>query len=555
MRDCTKDWIGKGDALFAERFPLDSLWQTICENFHVMRADFTRRRFFSEEFASYLMTGRPAMAHRDLSNSIPAMMRPRDRQWLFARTPDDKINMDRSGRAYLDHISDLQFRAMYDPRAMMVRSCKEADGDYSAIGNAVFTCEPNQWVNGLLIRCHHPRDVVWAEGEDLKIKEHHHRREITVRELCRMFPKGVSKLVSEALAKEPNRKINVRRFVVPTAEYEFEKPLRNKARFPVASVYVDLDNDTVMEEVPLRVNPYVIPRWVTISGSQYAYSPATVYGLPDARMLQQMALTILEAGQKATDPPLKAVAEAITGGVNTGAGMVTWVDPDYDERTGPVLEHLIQKYDGLQYGANREEKVEGTLDAIFFLNQIRIPQITKEMTAQESRQIYEEFQRNSLPLLEPIETEYNGALCSTAFEQLQCMGLFGRPEDMPRILSGQEIRFEFDTPLKAAAEQAKVFKFQQCTDIIAKAMQVDQSAVMEFDVHKGTRDAVIASGGAEWLFDEAVVKKKLAQQQQQNAATAAAQAMANGADTATKVATAAKSAGDAGQSLQAAGMA
>jgi hypothetical protein len=64
LRDSVRDWIGKGDALFADVFPLHSLWQTLCENFHVMRADFTRKRFFSEEFASYLMTGRPAMAHR-----------------------------------------------------------------------------------------------------------------------------------------------------------------------------------------------------------------------------------------------------------------------------------------------------------------------------------------------------------------------------------------------------------------------------------------------------------------------------------------------------------
>lgn len=555
MRDCTKDWIGKGDALFADRFPLDSLWQSLCENFHFMRADFTRKRFYSEEFASYLMTGRPMMAHRDLTNCIPALMRPRDRQWLFARTPDDKINSDRQARAYLDWISDKQFRAMYAPGGMMVRSLKEADGDYSAVGNNIITCEPNDFRNGLQWRCHHPKDVVWAEGADLKIKEIHHRREITVRDLNRMFPRTAARQVKDALAKEPNRKINVRRFVVPAAEFEFETAVRNLRRFPWASVYIDLDNDCEMEAVPLRVNPYRISRWVTISGSQYAYSPATVLGLPDGRMLQQMALTILEAGQKATDPPLKAVAEAITGAVNTGAGMITWVDPDYDERTGPALEHLIQKYDGLQYGAQREEKVEGTLDAIFFLNQIRMPQITKDMTAFEASKVYEEFQRNALPLLEPISDDYNANVCEVGFEQLQCMGLLGRPEDMPRILSGQEIRFEFDTPLKAAAEQAKIFKFSQCTDIVAKGAQVDPTVSMEFDFHKGARESVIAAGGADWLLDAAVVKRNIAQQQRQQQATAAAAAMAHGADTATRVATAVKSAGDAAQSVQQAGMA
>jgi hypothetical protein len=49
---------------------------------------------------------------------------------------------------------------------------------------------------------------------------------------------------------------------------------------------------------------YVIPRWQTVSGSQYAYSPATVAALPDARLIQAMTLTFFEAGEKATNPPM-----------------------------------------------------------------------------------------------------------------------------------------------------------------------------------------------------------------------------------------------------------
>src|SRR5258708_16035132 len=187
MRDRTRELISQGDGLFAKVFPLHSLWQTLCENFHVMRADYTRLRFFSEEFASYLMTGRPAMAHRDLSNAIPALMRPRGRQWLFARTDDERINEDREARAYLDWLSEHQFHTMYARTACLVRSCKEADGDYSAVGNAVLTVEPNELRQGLLIRCWHPKDVVWTEGHDLKINAVHHRRKITVRDLCKLF--------------------------------------------------------------------------------------------------------------------------------------------------------------------------------------------------------------------------------------------------------------------------------------------------------------------------------------------------------------------------------
>lgn len=552
MKTRCRELIAQGDGLFAKRFPLESLWQTLCENFHVMRADYTRIRFFSEEFASYLMTGRPAMAHRDLTNAFPAMMRPADRQWLWARTHDKRINEDREARAYLDWLSEQQFQAMHERSACLVRSCKEADGDFSSVGNAVLTVEPNVFMNGLLIRCWHPKDVVWTEGQDLKISSAHHRRKDSIRDLCRLFPKTVNSLVLSQLSKEPDREITCRRLVVPSDEYDLE--IRNRDRFPHVSITVDVENDTILEEKPLRSSPYVIPRWVTISGSQYAYSPAAVYGLPDARMLQQMALTMLEAGQKSVDPPLTAVAEAINGGVNTGAGMITWKDADYDERTGPVLEHLIQKYDGLQYGAAREERVENTLDAIFFLNQIRLPQITKDMTAYEASKLYEEFQRNSLPLVQPIEVEYNGGLAEASFNVLQQLNRLGRPDDVPRILQGQDIRWEFDTPLKAAAETAKVFKFSQVTDVLAKGMQVDPKVVLNFDANKATREAMIGAGGADWLLPEDQVKQALAQQQQKEAATEAANAVAHGSDAATRAAGAVESAGNAAKSLQDAGM-
>ena len=57
------------------------------------------------------------------------------------------------------------------------------------------------------------------------------------------------------------------------------------------------------EETGRPIIGYVIPRWQTISGSQYAVSPAAVCALPDARLLQSMALILLEAGESRLTRP------------------------------------------------------------------------------------------------------------------------------------------------------------------------------------------------------------------------------------------------------------
>lgn len=550
MKARARELIAHGDKLFAQRRPLETLWQTLAENFHVMRADFTRQRYMSDEFASFLMTGRPALAHRTLSNSIPALMRPRDRQWVWARTHDERINNERESRGYLDWMSREMYRAMYRAPSGFVRSCKEADGDYSAFGNAVMSLEPNQMRDGLLQRTWHLRDVVWTHDHALKTNQVHHRREdLSVRDVVKLYPETAHESLKTTKMKEdPDAKVRCRRIVLPADEYDLE--IKNRARFPFVLIDIDIENDCILAEVPSRTLKYIIPGWARVSGSQYAYSLSTIYALPDARMLQQITLTMLEAGQKATDPPMIAVTEAIAGGVNSGAGMITWTDADYDERTGEVLRPMDMRFDGIRYGADREDRITGTIDATFFLNELRMPQVTKEMTAYEASKLYEEFARNSMPLLEPIEVEYNGGMCSAWFDEMQQLGLLGSPFDLPQSLRGQEFRWEFDTPMKAASEQQKVFTFQTVTDIAVKGAQVDPSTVMNVDWNKASREAFTGAGGADWLLPEEQVKQMRDRKAQADQAAQTANAMAHGADVATQMSTAVESAANAGQALQ-----
>src|SRR5262249_1573305 len=99
-----------------------------------------------------------------------------------------------------------------------------------------------------------------------------------------------------------------------------------KVNTPFTSIYYDVDHDTVLEEVPSFDLFYSIERWQTVSGSQYAFSPATVAALPEARLLQAMTWTLLEAGEKATNPPLIANQNIFRSDVAMYAGGLTWVD-------------------------------------------------------------------------------------------------------------------------------------------------------------------------------------------------------------------------------------
>jgi hypothetical protein len=138
VRQRVKDIVRVGDKSLRNRYPIMSrLWQTQAENFHVMRADFTRQRYMSEEFGSYLMTGRPARCHRDLSDAFSAMLR-RD-QWFHAATDNELVNEDRDAKIWLEAASKHMRRLMYDRRANFVRVDQDVDKDFCAFGNGVIT--------------------------------------------------------------------------------------------------------------------------------------------------------------------------------------------------------------------------------------------------------------------------------------------------------------------------------------------------------------------------------------------------------------------------------
>ncbi|MBZ0149248.1 MAG: head-tail connector protein [Pseudorhodoplanes sp.] len=532
MKTRVRDIVEQGNRLFEKRRPMLSLWQTMAENFYPMRADFTRPRQAGEEFASHLMTGKPVLAHRDLGNALSSMLRPRGQTWFHARTDDEAINADARCKQFLDSLSEAMRRLMYDKRAQFVRATKQGDHDFVAFGQTVIEPLPNRDQDGILFRNHHLKDVVWCENAELEIDLLHREWKLEARQLAKVFPASVHQSVREAAKKTPYREFKCRHIVMPADDYDLagEGGYGNKQLFPFVSIHVDCENEIVLEEVPRKRLGYVIPRWVTVSGSQYAHSPATVTALPDARMLQQITLTLLEAGQKAVDPPLKATKEAIQGGVNAFAGGLTWVDAEYDEKLGAAIEPLMDVSKGFPVGHAREDKIESLIAEAFFLNQIRMPAPDgKQRTAYEVQTLFEDYIRQALPLFEPMELEYNGGLCEETFNLGMDFGAFRSFEDMPQELRGRDVRWQFESPLQAANERAKAQAFVESTQLLATAAQIDPNVQFDFNLDTAFRDALAGVSPASWIVPREDADAARAQTAQMLGAAAAAQALAQGA--------------------------
>jgi hypothetical protein len=508
------------DTMYGKALPLRGLWQELADQFYPERADFTIWRPLGTDFAANLMTSYPIQCRRDLANQFSTMLRPTARPWfhLQMRHEDRKSEQDLDIKRWLQWFEDVQRRAMYDRVALFNRATSEADHDFAAFGQCGLSVELNRARTALLYRTWHLRDMVWQNNEEGMIGTIFRKWKPTAQTLMRTFPKSVHEKIGELVKKTPFEEVECLHMVVDADMYDDDA--RGKPRW---SIWYDTQNTHVMEAVPIWGKHYIIPRWQTVSsavyGSQYSFSPATVAALPDARLIQAMTYTLLEAGEKATQPPMVATQDAIKSDVSVYAGGVTWVDAEYDERLGEALRPLTQDFRGFNFGVELNRDTRELILKSFYLDKLTMPQRTQAMTAYEVSQRVQEYIRDALPLFGPMETEYNAALCDETFDLLMRNGAFGNPGNWPKKLRGASLDFTFESPLHDAIEEQKVSKYQQAVQLVSTAIGFDPASAATVDFGKALREALLGSGApAEWLRSEIEVKDEAARQAQQQRA-------------------------------------
>lgn len=528
MDPVVKALLDQSGQLFSKRGSILSLWQEIAEHFYPERADFTTLRSEGEDLAGDLMTSYPILARRDLGNAFGAMLRPSAKDWFRMRTnAGEKEGLEE--RQWLEWATGFMKRTMYERGANFARATKEADMDFAAFGQAALSAELNRLGNSLLYRCWHLRDLAWAENSEGKVDTVYRKWKPTARTLITHFPGACHPDVVKMSETRPFEEVDVQHCMLP-AEVFMSLPGAKRVLQPYVSAFLDEKHQCVLQAIGSWSPYYIIPRWATVSGSQYGHSPATVAALPDARLIQQLTRVLLTAGEKAVDPPMLAVREALRSDVSIYAGGITWVAQEYDERLGEALRPLTQDKTGINFGMEMGQDLRTQLADAFYLSKLNLPPTTgREMTAYEVGQRIQEFIRNTLPLFEPLEHEYNGQLCDATFEII----LRNTPEfrdSIPESLRGKEIVFQFESPLREAIEKVKIGQFNEAQQILAIAVQLDPTASLILNGTDATRDTLLATVPAAWLRGKEDVEKLAAANREQQEVTQQLEAAQQGAD-------------------------
>ena len=504
-----QELLDLGNRLFTLKQPLDSLCQEIAEQCYPERADFTSQRSLGDDFAAHLSDSFPVIARRELGNSFSAILRPRDKDWFSATTNNEKMDADAGNARFLEYITSEIRSAIYDPRTDMIGATKMVDHDFAAFGNAILSVEeyrnPTTGSPHLFFRPHHFRDVAWIENDISVIDQVHRKDKMTAYAMERKFgAKALHESVKKACEKEPHKEFDLRVVVMPSDRYDYsgngsKSKAKKPRKLPFVICYVDASNCKVLREGGLHDFIYMIARWHRIPGFQYAFSPAAMTALPDARMSQELALLILEAGERSVHPPAVGRSEAFTQ-ANLQAGSFSWADIEGDQKVSDVIMTLPPGGD-MSVGFEMRKDVRELITKAFFLDKLQLPDSGTQRTAYEMARVVEDHVRNLLPLFEPMEVEYNTKLLDKAFSTWANMRRFDWSL-MPDGLQGKDIYWSFKNPMQAASTRILVSQFQECLGLIAAAKQMGLQT-SPIQISTALKDAIRGTGApAQWRTTE-----------------------------------------------------
>ena len=519
----TQFLITRAQTLLSTKTQLNSFWQNVAYNFYPQRAYFTRTTAFpyGRDFASNLTTSYPLLVARDLASSISTYLRPAGEQWFkisIANSRKEKI-LSNESRQFLEWATEQQNNFIYDKESGFQRAVDQGDYDYSVFGQCAISIEIDYKTRNLLHRCWLLRDLAWQEAANGQINFVVRQWKTNIRQAYTQFGDKLSPQTLKRLSQEGDCDITLYHIVMTNEDYYTSysdtATKDRKIKLPFVSIYCQLEEEHEIECVGSPTMIYCIPRWQTVSGSQYAYSPAIVAALPDARLLQSITLSLLEAGEKAVNPPLIAHESAVRSDISLIANTISWIQDGYEGTADDAVKVMNLDRSGLQYGLQMQADTRAQLTRAFYLDKLSLPVFDAAMTATEVRQRIQEWIRSASPLFGTLQNEYNATMCKMQFDTLMHVRAFGLPENIPEELRGETVDFTFISPLIEAKGADKGQKFLEMQGAITNAINLDPSVRFIPNATIALRDALDGIGvPAKWLNDEDEVAQMVANEQQ-----------------------------------------
>ncbi len=283
---------------------------------------------------------------------------------------------------------------------------------------------------------------------------------LTARQTFSQWGAACSADVRKLARENPDARVELVHAVFPRENRDPASPASRD--FPFASLFIERDTATLLEESGYLEMPYMCPRWSKTAGEAYGRGPGNT-ALSDVRVLNAMSKTALMAAEKMADPPLMVPDDGFLGPVRSGPGGLSYYRAGSQDR----IESLPIRVDLASIEAMTERRRQ-SIRRIFLADQLTPGDITATATEALIRQ--SEKMRILGPVLGRLQTEFLAPLIERVFNLLLCEGEL---PPWPAGLPAGALRVSYVTPVALAQRQLEAESLNQAVRYLAPLIGTD----------------------------------------------------------------------------------
>lgn len=290
---------------------------------------------------------------------------------------------------------------------------------------------------------------------------------------------GIAKLHEEiqkaVLSQKQDARFEFLHIVAP--RYARNAAKQDAKNLPWESVYIDVKARKQLSVGGYSEFPFFVPRFIKRDNSPYGYSSSMI-ALPDIKMVNNIAYTILKAEEKMVDPPLQGPDDGYILPLDTSPGALNYHRSELGEHEifKPLYDTRIHNLDAaVLEEKTRRESIQKAFFTDLFLLMVNRP----KMTATEVVERVDEKMLILSPMLGRLMKEFLQPAIVRTFNILVRNGVIEIPEE----LAGSAYEVQYVSPLARAQKAAETRAIVDYVELIkglaqAKAEVLD---VVNFD--------------------------------------------------------------------------
>jgi hypothetical protein len=512
--DIVEELLRNQQALEGERMVWEGHWRQVLRRVLPRQDDIGQQRAQGAARTEYIFDSTAPLALDRFSAAMEGMLAPRSETWHTLTTNNKELNRLPRVRRYFEEATSILFHHRYAPHANFASQFHETMMSLGAIGTGAFMIDEIKG-KGLGYKSIHMGEIFVAEDQHGRIDTVHRKFEFTHRQAAQKW--GADKLpekIKKRLNSHPFEKSTYLHVIRPRVDRDVDRlDYRGMA---IASYYLSCEGKQLMSEGGFHTMPVPVSRYLTAPRETYGRSPG-MQALPDIKMVNEMAKTVLRAVHKAVDPPLLMSDDGVLGryqnkpgGLNVGG---------LDSRGNPLVREMTSNA-RLDWAIQVLEKSRSTINDAFLVTLFQILVDSPDrMTATEVLERMREKGVLLAPAMGRQETELLGPCIE---RELDILGRAGYLPDMPGELveAGGEYQPMYDNPLSRAQRANQATGFTNWVSAVTPIAQVPggEKIFQMVDIGKAARGLADVLGvPIGWMKDEDQVAAEdadAAQQQQ-----------------------------------------